>query len=82
MLMANGWPSMSLPDINDREGHARIVEMFKKALGVLNSFRLAVLRRGRGKASRSITGIAASMDALGTTKDKMKKDVDDWLSRS
>jgi hypothetical protein len=35
VLMANGWASMSLPDINDREGHTRIVELFKKAMGVL-----------------------------------------------
>jgi hypothetical protein len=34
VLMANGWLSMSLPDINDREGHTRIVELFKKALGI------------------------------------------------
>jgi hypothetical protein len=34
VLMGNGWPSMSLPDINDREGHTTVVEMFKNALRV------------------------------------------------
>ena len=38
VLMANGWPSMSLPDINDREGHTRIIELFKKALGISRNF--------------------------------------------
>jgi hypothetical protein len=35
VLTANGWPSASLPEIKDREGHATVIDMFKKALGVV-----------------------------------------------
>jgi hypothetical protein len=47
ILQMNGWPRFSLPNINDIEGHARVVAMFKKALG-----KQQILRRaGEHRAS-------------------------------